>query len=85
MPTDGTDVKVMVATGIPEVINVWLGWGAGGARGSLWRGSQKMKCECEWLSYAGEDNKWGSRYCHCQSKDMADGVMLVTYFLLRTR
>lgn len=39
MPTDGTDVKVMVATGIQEVINVWLGWGAGGARGSIWRGS----------------------------------------------
>lgn len=38
MPTDGTDVKVMVDTGISEVINVWVGWGAWGVSRSTWRG-----------------------------------------------
>lgn len=38
----------------------------------------------------GEDKDWGSRYlyCHCQSGgkgNVENGIMLVSYFLVRTR
>lgn len=40
MPTDGTDVKVMVDSGIKRLqMPGWWGWGAWQAGGSVWRGA----------------------------------------------